>query len=100
MALDGVVIRAIRAELQEELVGGRIEKIYQPLARDILIQVRKHGQSKKVLISANQSYPRVLITHQYEAQNPTEPPMFCMLLRKHLEGGIIKQVEQVSNERI
>lgn len=97
MALDGFVVRAIVHELTS-LIGARIGKIYQPTDSDIVLQMRSSG-SAKLLLSANLTFPRVHITER-TSPNPTEPPMFCMLLRKHCEGGVIEAVEQVGAERI
>lgn len=98
MSLDGLVIHALCSELQQA-VDGRINKIYQPAERDIVFQIRARGKNIKLLLSANSTYPRVHITDQ-SYDNPTEPPMFCMLLRKHIVGGIIESIQQIENERI
>lgn len=98
MALDGLVVRAIVNELQE-LVGTRILKIYQPHDTDLILIIRGYGKNFNLLISANPTYPRIHLTNR-NYTNPMEPPMFCMLLRKHLEGGIIEGITQIDNERI
>ncbi|WP_018132927.1 Rqc2 family fibronectin-binding protein [Effusibacillus pohliae] len=100
MAFDGIVLRAVAHELQQTIAGGRVDKIYQPLARDLLLIVRNQGRNYRLLISANPTFPRIHLAERYKGQNPVEPPMFCMLLRKHLEGGRITKIEQVDNERI
>ncbi|MFD2612912.1 Rqc2 family fibronectin-binding protein [Paenibacillus gansuensis] len=98
MALDGLVVRAVVHELQM-CVGSRINKIHQPNPHDIILQIRAQGANRKLLLSANPTYPRVhFTTGSYT--NPMDAPMFCMLLRKHCESGIIEAVEQVDNERI
>lgn len=98
MALDGLVVRAIRDELQA-CIGGRINKIHQPTENDIILHIRAQGQNKRLLLSASPTYPRVHFTEQ-SSFNPLEAPMFCMLLRKHCEGGVIDAIEQVGMERI
>ncbi|WP_342434279.1 NFACT RNA binding domain-containing protein [Paenibacillus sp. FSL H7-0442] len=98
MALDGIVTRAIVHELQG-IRGGRINKIHQPNDRDIVLNLRAQGGSVKLLLSANPTFPRVHFTEQ-SFLNPTEAPMFCMLLRKHCEGGVIEKITQVGMERI
>ncbi|WP_431088021.1 Rqc2 family fibronectin-binding protein [Paenibacillus sp. 8b26] len=98
MALDGIVTHAIVHELQS-IRGGRINKIHQPNDHDILLNLRAQGGSVKLLLSANPTFPRVHFTEQ-SFLNPTEAPMFCMLLRKHCEGGIIEKITQVGMERI
>ncbi|MFY0544467.1 Rqc2 family fibronectin-binding protein [Brevibacillus sp. H7] len=98
MSFDGVVTRAIVHELSK-LAGGRISRIHQPHHTDIVLQIRAQGENVKLLISANPTYPRIHLT-QEEFVNPQEAPMFCMLLRKHCEGGMIESVTQVDMERI
>jgi predicted ribosome quality control (RQC) complex YloA/Tae2 family protein len=98
MAVDGLVVRAVVHELQV-CAGGRINKIYQPTEHDVVMHIRARGQNVRLLLSANPTYPRVHLTNR-TFQNPTEAPMFCMLLRKHCEGAVIDTVEQVGNDRI
>lgn len=100
MAYDGLVLRAITHELSERLVGGRVDKIYQPLERDLLLTIRSGGANYRLLLTAHASYPRVQLIEDYKAKNPLDAPMFCMLLRKHCEGGRITRIEQVGNERV
>jgi predicted ribosome quality control (RQC) complex YloA/Tae2 family protein len=98
MSLDGLVVHAIVQELQS-CVGGRISKIHIPSASEVLLQIRAQNSNLRLLLSANPTYPRVHFTqHTYE--NPTDAPMFCMLLRKYCEGGIIEGVEQIGLERM
>ncbi|OEF99094.1 hypothetical protein BHF71_02615 [Vulcanibacillus modesticaldus] len=99
MAFDGFVIRALVHELSEKLLHTKIHKIYQPHQTDLLFILRGYGTNHSLLISANPTYPRMHLTKR-NFVNPTEPPMFCMLLRKHLEGGIIEKIYQIDNERI
>ncbi len=98
MSLDGLVVHALVQELQL-CVGGRINKIHQPSDHDIVIQMRAQGANRKLLLSANPTYPRAHFTEQ-NFMNPFEAPMFCMLLRKHCESAVIEAVEQVGMERI
>lgn len=98
MALDGLVLHAIVHELQA-CVGGRINKIHQPTENDVIMHIRAQGQNVKLLLSANPTYPRVQITEQ-SSLNPMDAPMFCMLLRKHCESGVIEAVEQIGMERV
>ncbi|MFS1513285.1 NFACT family protein [Chengkuizengella sp. SCS-71B] len=98
MAIDGLVIHALIHELQN-CVGGRINKIYQPNEHDIRLHIRAQGKNQKLILSANPTYPRVHLT-EGSSQNPLEAPMFCMLLRKHCENGIIESIEQIDLERI
>ncbi|MCM3732229.1 NFACT family protein [Fictibacillus nanhaiensis] len=99
MSFDGIMTRAVAAELQNNLTSGRISKVYQPHKTDLVLTIRANGKNHKLLISANPSFARMHLTeHQYE--NPDTPPMFCMLLRKHLEGAFIEKIEQLDLERI
>lgn len=98
MAFDGLFTYSITADLQQ-LVTGRITKIHQPNAQEVVLHVRANGKNHKLLFSIHSSYARVHLTEQ-TIENPAEPPMFCMLLRKHLEGGFISSVKQLGFDRI
>ncbi|TYQ15616.1 UNVERIFIED_CONTAM: putative ribosome quality control (RQC) complex YloA/Tae2 family protein [Acetivibrio alkalicellulosi] len=99
MPFDGVVVKNIVNDLSIALTGGRIEKIYQPEYDEILINLRSKGQNHKLVMSANASYPRIHLTNNTK-ENPSSPPVFCMLLRKHLSGGKITGVSFHDFERI
>lgn len=99
MSFDGIVTRAVCRELNQTLPGGRIVKIYQPGESELLMQIRSQGKNHKLLLSANPAYPRLQLTTS-SPDNPKEPPMFCRVLRKHLDGAIIDSIEQVGLERI
>ncbi|MGA9227502.1 MAG: NFACT RNA binding domain-containing protein [Mesobacillus sp.] len=99
MSFDGLFTRAITNELSSLLKGGRINKIHQPYKNEIIMAVRANGVNHKLLLSAHPSYARVQITNE-QYDNPNEPPMFCMLLRKHLEGSIIEDIKQVGLDRM
>lgn len=99
MSFDGLFTRAITHEFSSLLKGGRINKIHQPFKNEIVLVIRANGKNHKLLLSVHPSYARAQLTNdQYE--NPSEPPMFCMLLRKHLEGFILEDVHQVGLDRI
>ncbi len=100
MPFDGLTIKALAHELHNDLVGGRIDKIYQPEKDEISIAIRPPKTANvKLLISANARWARMHINSQ-KTVNPSTPPSFCMLLRKYLEGGKIIKIEQVEFERI
>lgn len=99
MSFDGVFTYAVVNELQQALAGGRITKIHQPAVHELVMQIRSHGRNYKLLLSAHPNYARVHLTNE-TYDNPAEPPMFCMLLRKHLEGSIIEAIRQVDFDRI
>ncbi len=100
MPFDGIVSHAIAEELHTLLVDGRIGKIQQPNRETIIIPVRAGGQNHRLLLSRSGSDARIHITSDYGADNPASPPMFCMLLRKHIGGGIIQKIVCPDLERI
>ena len=99
MPFDGIVAKCIVNELSEVLTGGRVEKIFQPEPDEIIINTRAKGQNLKLLLSASANYPRIHFTESSK-ENPAAPPVFCMLLRKHLSGGRFVGVEFHDFERI
>ncbi|WP_026487194.1 Rqc2 family fibronectin-binding protein [Caldanaerobius polysaccharolyticus] len=98
MALDGITLYCLKSELNE-LIGGKIEKIYQPESETIWISVRNNKKNYKLVISSNASSARIHLTGQ-EFENPVTPPPFCMSLRKHLLAGIIHGIRQEGFDRI
>ena len=99
MALDGLVISNIVYELSEALTGGRINKIYQPEPDALILGIKNKRTNYKLLLSASASLPLIYLTTESPA-NPATAPNFCMLLRKHLNGGKILSVTQPGLERI
>lgn len=100
MALDGITISNIVYELNNEILGGRIDKIYQPLKDEIIFSVRTTTKKNyKILVSANSNQPRVHITN-IQKENPISAPMFCMVMRKYVSGGKIVEILQPNFERI
>lgn len=99
MALDGIAVNNILFELNEKLLGGRIDKIYQPRNDELIISIRSIGENFKLLLSANSSHPRAQLTPSAK-ENPMTPPMFCMVLRKHIAGSKITKIYQPNFERI
>ena len=99
MSLDGSVCACLVYELNNKLVNGKIDKIYQPSKDEILINIRASRIKYKLLLSASGNYPRVHLTENI-IDNPSNPPAFCMLLRKHLEGSILNQITQYKMDRI
>ena len=86
MAYDGVLLNCVIAELRDKILNGRIEKIYQPEKDEIHLHIRTRQGSVKLLLSASANHPRIHLIESSKP-NPFTPPMFCMLLRKHLFGG-------------
>ncbi len=99
MSFDGNILRKVTSELNETILTGRINKIYQLSKYDLLFIINAKSVKNQLLISSSPSYSRIHLSKMvYE--KPSTPPAFCMFLRKHLEGGIIEKVSQISNDRI
>ncbi|RDU38514.1 hypothetical protein DRW41_02835 [Neobacillus piezotolerans] len=99
MSFDGLFTGAMAGELAKTLAGGRINKVQQPYKNEIILVIRANGANHRLLLSAHPSYARVQLTSETH-ENPSEPPMFCMLLRKHIEGYILEDVHQSGTDRI
>ncbi len=99
MALDGIYLHLLKNEICEALIGSRVDKIYQPSKDELLITFRTYDGVKKLMLSARADSARIHLTNQY-AENPKNPPMLTMLLRKHLSGARLKAVNQDGFERI
>lgn len=100
MPFDGLAIRAISRELNSLLVDSRIDKIHQPEKDELVFSIRRpRGGPLRLVISANPMWARIHITEQRKP-NPNQPSALCMLLRKYLEGGKIKEIKQIGMERI
>ncbi|PLT27560.1 Rqc2 family fibronectin-binding protein [Peribacillus deserti] len=99
MSFDGLFTKAMSEEIASLLKGGRINKVHQPSKGEIIMIIRAGGKNHKLLLSAHPSYARVQLTNE-SYENPSEPPMFCMLLRKHLEGFILENLYQVDVDRV
>ena len=99
MPLDALCLTAVAGELRRSLLGGKIDKIYQPAREELLLCIRGRGENVRLLLSANPGHPRAHLTTR-NRENPDTPPMFCMLLRKHLLGGRILELKQPPRERL
>ncbi|NMA80010.1 MAG: fibronectin/fibrinogen-binding protein [Clostridiales bacterium] len=102
MALDGAFLHCILNELgggDDCLIGARVDKIHQPSREEIVMTLRTRGRNVKLLLSANASSARIHLT-EIALENPKQPPMFCMLLRKHLSSGRLINIRQDGLERI
>ena len=97
MAYDGLFTKKMVTSLQD-LVTGRIHKINQPENDTIIIVVRQNRQNHQLLLSIHPSFSRLQLTNK-KYDNPFDPPMFARVFRKHLEGGIIKSIRQIGNDR-
>lgn len=100
MAFDGITIAAVVKELRSTLMGGRIYKIAQPEADELLLTIKTaEGGQKRLLLSAGASLPLIYLTENNKP-SPMTAPGFCMLLRKHLQNGRITDISQPGLERI
>lgn len=99
MALDGITIANIVKEMRDALLGGRIAKIAQPEADELLLTVKAPSGQRRLYISASASLPLVYLTDENKP-SPFTAPNFCMLLRKHISNGRIVSITQPSLERI
>ena len=99
MPMDAVFLHGLTQELTQTLTGARIDKVQQPERDLLLLSVRTQGGNAKLLVHGGVGSARVHFTHG-AFENPAEPPMFCMLLRKHLTGGRIVSLTQPPMERL
>ncbi|MEZ3421962.1 MAG: NFACT family protein [Eubacterium sp.] len=99
MALDGIFLYHLKKEIASFAVGSRIEKIHQPSKEELVFSLRSREGTEKLLLSCRADSARLHFT-EHSPENPTKPPMLCMLLRKHLMGGKIISVLQNGLERV
>lgn len=98
--MDGLAVRVLCNEWNHWFSGARIDKIHQPTARDLVLTVRSQGKTSRLLLSAHRQFGRAHVLRTGRPDNPVEPPMFCMLLRRRMEGGRILSVTQPGWERV
>lgn len=99
MPLDAICLTAVAAELRRAVIGGKVDKIYQPTRDEVVLHMRIGQGNVRMLLSANPQHPRAHLT-ETPRENPDTPPMFCMLLRKYFLGGRILAITQPSMERL
>ncbi len=99
MPLDAICLSALTTELSEKLSSAKIDKVNQPERDMVLLTMRGRGENLRLLVAAGTGNARVHLTKS-GFENPAEPPMFCMLLRKYLTGARILTVTQPKNERV
>ena len=97
--INASFVTCLCEELNHELTGSRIDKIQQPAKDVVLLTVRKPGLNRKLLLSASPGKARIHLT-EMSYENPSEPPLFCVLLRKHLTGALITSFEQPGQDRL
>ena len=98
MAFDAYFMTAVLEEVRERCLGARIDKIHQPSRDTLILQLKSRESREKLIFVANPTAPRLHLTSA-SPENPAEPPMFCMLLRKHLLGAKLHSVTQPPMER-
>ncbi len=99
MAFDAFFLKAVLDELRQTALGGRVEKIHQPSRDTVILHLRCAQGRQKLVIAPNPAAPRLHFTAA-SPENPDQPPMFCMLLRKHLSGARLAEITQIPLERL
>jgi len=99
MPFDGFVLAAIRKELAEKIEGAQIDRVYQPRAHALVLNLRRGKERERLLLSAHPVNARVHLLST-PVKNPPAPPTFCMVLRKHIEGGYVQKVTQLGLDRV
>ena len=98
MAFDAYFLTAVLEEVRQKCLGARVDKIHQPSRDTLILHLRGRESREKLLFAANPTAPRLHLTFA-SPENPAEPPMFCMLLRKHLLGAKLAEITQPPMER-
>lgn len=99
MSYDGIFTRVMKQELEELLVGGKVNKIDQPYKNECVLTIRNQGENFPLLLSAHPQYARIHLSQQ-NYKNPLQPPQFVMVMRKHLNRAILNKISQLDNDRI
>ncbi len=99
MAYDGIITYGIAKELSAKLTLGKIEKVYQPGGEELVMQIHTKDGNYRLFLSSNSQSARVCLTDK-KYKNPEQAPTFCMLMRKHIQGGRITEIRQYESERI
>ena len=98
MALDGVFLRHLKKEIGAALIGSRVDKVFQPNRDELILAFRGFDAAHKLLISARANSARINLT-KIPVENPQQPPMLCMLLRKKLQCAKLLDITQPELER-
>lgn len=99
MALDGIYLHKLKNEIEKAALGLRIDKVSQPSKDEIVLTLRGKSGAQKLLLCVRANSPRIQLT-AHTLENPSVPPMLCMLFRKHLVGAMIKSIRQQELDRI
>lgn len=97
--MDGILMGLVLRELKEKLTGARVDKVNQPEKDLVVLLMRAAGRNYRLLISASPDHARIHLT-QESYLNPPQAPMFCMLLRKHLQGAVLSDISQMGGDRV
>lgn len=99
MSFDGFFLHHLTNELQEQIEKGRIQKVNQPFDHELVLTIRNNRRNYKLLLSAHPVFGRIQTT-EANFQNPQNPNTFTMIMRKYLQGAVIKTIQQIENDRI
>lgn len=100
MAIDGLTLFSIKEEFKEKLIGGKLDKIYQPEIDELNINIRNNRENHKLLISADPSLPKVYLADNFTKENPLKAPIFLMILRKYILNSKIVNIRQLNCDRV
>lgn len=99
MALDGMFLHLLTLEVGQKVLGAKVDKIHQPTKNELVFILRTRSGMFKLLLSADGNAPRFCLTEN-APENPPDPPMLCMLLRKRLIGATLTAIEQQGLDRV
>lgn len=99
MAIDGLFLHFIKEEIKEFAVGAKVDKLYLPTRHELVILLRTRTQTRRLFVSVSGNAPRINFT-RFTPENPANPPMLCMLLRKQLCGATVTDVRQLGYDRV
>ena len=99
MSFDGFFLHHMTAELREQVLYGRIQKVNQPFERELVLTIRNNRQNYKLLLSAHPVFGRIQTT-KAELPNPQNPNTYTMIMRKYLQGAVIEDIQQLENDRV
>ncbi len=99
MPLDGLFLHFLKDDIAAFAIGSKVDKIHQPTKDELVLLLRQRSGSRKLLISASANNPRIAFIEE-APENPQNPPMFCMLMRKHLGGAVLQNIRQEGLDRL
>lgn len=99
MSIDGIFLNFLKNEIADFAIGAKVDKIYMPSKYELVLNLRTRTQTKKLFVSVSGNSPRINFT-EFSPENPSTPPMICMLFRKQLSGATVKDVKQVGFDRV